>query len=933
MHNFGDSTNVTIPRTSSSEPEAKSSPVSRRKTGGSVGSVSRVGASGIFGRVTSFFGGGHRGGRHGGTSPKGTPARIVGVIVVVAAIVLGGVGVSSMLAPNEETLMTQVFVGDDDCVDYIQLANEKLGSGENQIDASYNGHGVGIYATREFDLRHDKTPSGHLTSPYGFPNGTSQRVVQDAWVDAGCKYDEAGFCRLNDCYLIACTSVFGEVGDHITFYFDDGSSIECVKIDAKAEQEAWYDHNPATKWGHDDGRCVLEFCGQDRIGDNPYTTLGKVGRHTTSWTNHGKAVDIGGAMGGAASGATSAAGRAKNGTAASALADCEAKQKFDNSTLAAALVSYSYSQRRLQADSETSTALYQEVCTAVFSSGDITASYHFHSCDRGVAAAVHWTGADINFPAGAPSDQFTYCKDSPLWEVVSTAQDVVITGDEDWAEAHGLQPGDVGITMDDHILAYVGHDAVQQGYDNFIKGNNGQTPGTGGDIGEPDPDACWVSASAHQRGANIGTQGSSDSRTYTFFRYKGDYPDADKYKDVGSKVTLGLKGANKGTACECAEPEEEDTCGEMAAKKALELSHSAVDDGVDYNALIAEAGLSDRYEYRGGNIYNIYPAKNDRRGTWGYDEPMPMELESVGINMAFERWQEGVCIPGGYQNGGWYACCSPWVTGVLRELELDSGMPVAALNQEGYARLHPETFEVIPLDFTKTWDEQCKPGDILNCAGHTAMYVGNDLAQKAFPGTTGNVCEAGQNSRRNLGVTLYDGKPGGGWRESSLDDPESQYYGVVSGEGSGVIIRVKCPDDMSTDGLLDDGPMSGTQQSVISAARSTGSPGSGLCAMWVSMVFSNAGLGYPSGNACDMYWAWCHSSNKSDLKPGMIVAVDTHPHTSAGSTYGHVGIYMGNGMVRDNIGYIRDIGLDEWISYYGATHPVKWGWVDGHSLA
>lgn len=120
---------------------------------------------------------------------------------------------------------------------------------------------------------------------------------------------------------------------------------------------------------------------------------------------------------------------------------------------------------------------------------------------------------------------------------------------------------------------------------------------------------------------------------------------------------------------------------------------------------------------------------------------------------------------------------------------------------------------------------------------------------------------------------------------------------------------------------------------VLSACRAVPSPGSGLCAMWVSQVFASAGFAYAGGNANDMYNRYCVSSDRGALKPGMIIASPTHPHSSAGRIYGHVGIYMGNGTVMDNIGYIRSIGLDEWIAYYGATVRPRWGWIGGWVLA
>lgn len=122
------------------------------------------------------------------------------------------------------------------------------------------------------------------------------------------------------------------------------------------------------------------------------------------------------------------------------------------------------------------------------------------------------------------------------------------------------------------------------------------------------------------------------------------------------------------------------------------------------------------------------------------------------------------------------------------------------------------------------------------------------------------------------------------------------------------------------------------QQLVVQSAYSTPSPGTGLCAKWVSQVFQNAGFGYVGGNADDMYANYCTSSNKANLKVGMIIAVPSHPHTAAGRIYGHVGVYVGDNTVRDNIGYIRTINVDSWISYYGPTSTPRWGWASGINL-
>ncbi|MDO4798032.1 MAG: hypothetical protein Q4A01_08430 [Coriobacteriales bacterium] len=121
----------------------------------------------------------------------------------------------------------------------------------------------------------------------------------------------------------------------------------------------------------------------------------------------------------------------------------------------------------------------------------------------------------------------------------------------------------------------------------------------------------------------------------------------------------------------------------------------------------------------------------------------------------------------------------------------------------------------------------------------------------------------------------------------------------------------------------------GSAAAVVAACHSTPSPGLGLCAGWCSDVMINAGYGFVAGNANDMYAAYCFSSNRADLQPGMAVAVSSHPHTTMGQIYGHIGMYIGGGMMMDNVGYIRTISVDEWCSFYGATVAPRWGWLNG----
>lgn len=118
-----------------------------------------------------------------------------------------------------------------------------------------------------------------------------------------------------------------------------------------------------------------------------------------------------------------------------------------------------------------------------------------------------------------------------------------------------------------------------------------------------------------------------------------------------------------------------------------------------------------------------------------------------------------------------------------------------------------------------------------------------------------------------------------------------------------------------------------SQSQIVGRCYNVPSPGVGLCSEWVSEVFYPVLGSYPNGDACDMFWNWCHSRDISQLKVGMIVAVPTHTHANAGARWGHIAIYVGNGMVMDNIGYIRTTSLAWWLNYYHTTATPQWGWV------
>ena len=131
------------------------------------------------------------------------------------------------------------------------------------------------------------------------------------------------------------------------------------------------------------------------------------------------------------------------------------------------------------------------------------------------------------------------------------------------------------------------------------------------------------------------------------------------------------------------------------------------------------------------------------------------------------------------------------------------------------------------------------------------------------------------------------------------------------------------------------------QINLADTTDATPSTGYGQCEAWAEQVYRNAG--YPVElhvNAKEAYDNYCHSSDYSDLEVGMIVAIDQHTQSPAGSIHGHIGVYIGDGIIKDNVGnsmgegYIREMSVTDWADYYNTYskngNPVSWGWMDNN---
>lgn len=123
------------------------------------------------------------------------------------------------------------------------------------------------------------------------------------------------------------------------------------------------------------------------------------------------------------------------------------------------------------------------------------------------------------------------------------------------------------------------------------------------------------------------------------------------------------------------------------------------------------------------------------------------------------------------------------------------------------------------------------------------------------------------------------------------------------------------------------------QKRFVACAHGTPAPGDDLCASWVEQAFSRLGLGVVLGNARELCDRYCHHTDTAKLKVGMVVAVTRHPFTAQGRAHGHVGLYVGDGMIMDCVaGTVRKVPLELWLSAYGLMANPRWGWLGSIGL-
>jgi len=172
----------------------------------------------------------------------------------------------------------------------------------------------------------------------------------------------------------------------------------------------------------------------------------------------------------------------------------------NHSTIASAAVAFAWETKDKGRNND-GTQLYRAVKKAVIP-GD--KDKYFRSCDRAVAAAVRWSGADDNFPDGGPNYQDQYLqRKTDLWTFVGKYD----------TNYQKLKPGDIAVTTTDrrvsnlfhgHIILYAGNEEIRKKY--------------------PNSSAEFVSASSDERSPGCGDNARKYiGDGYYIYRYKGNY--------------------------------------------------------------------------------------------------------------------------------------------------------------------------------------------------------------------------------------------------------------------------------------------------------------------------------------------------------------------------------------------------------------------------
>ncbi len=176
-----------------------------------------------------------------------------------------------------------------------------------------------------------------------------------------------------------------------------------------------------------------------------------------------------------------------------------------------------------------------------------------------------------------------------------------------------------------------------------------------------------------------------------------------------------------------------------------------------------------------------------------------------------------------------------------------------------------------------------------------------------------------------------------GWSGDNLEIVKNVYNGLIAEDADEVYEGLDGVSDLSYGAgepidfdfssiEFKDGELTTRQQKVLAVIESnTVETKAGYCQAWVARVYQAALGGAVQSRCCANHAgeAWGASNDWSSIQVGASV------YGYGSSKYGHVGIYIGNGMVAHNIGYVKVQSLESWVKTYNGQ---CWGWNGGVNL-
>lgn len=190
--------------------------------------------------------------------------------------------------------------------------------------------------------------------------------------------------------------------------------------------------------------------------------------------------------------------------------------------------------------------------------------------------------------------------------------------------------------------------------------------------------------------------------------------------------------------------------------------------------------------------------------------------------------------------------------------------------------------------------------------------------------------EDGQNAEKDkYGFT--------GWNEENIEFVKNVYKGLVADDADEVYAGLDgitnlsygsepIDFDFSSIKFDDADGLTKNQQKVLAVIESNVvETRAGYCQAWVAHVYQTAIGGAYKSQCCANHAGanWGVSNDWGQIQVGAAV------YGYGSSKYGHVGIYIGGGMVAHNIGYVKVQSLESWVNTYNGR---CWGWNGAQNL-